>query len=100
MVLKPAKPKPLRVLPIGFSPVVRAGLQAILATDPGIEVMGDSADGREALPQMKKASAQGRPIDVVLTETRSRLSSALRRRCIRVDSGLRQSQLPAPVVHG
>ena len=60
----------LSVLLIGFSPVVRAGLQAILAKDEGIEVMGDSADGREALPQMKQASAQGRPIDVVLTETR------------------------------
>jgi DNA-binding NarL/FixJ family response regulator len=47
MVLERAKPKPLRVLLIGFSPVVRAGLQAILAMDPGIEVMGDSADGRE-----------------------------------------------------
>ena len=72
MALEPAKPKTLSVLLIGFSPVIRAGLQAILEKDEGIEVMGDSADGREALPQMKQASAQGRPIDVVLTETRPR----------------------------
>ena len=72
MVLEPAKLKTLRVLLIGFSPVVRAGLQAILAKDDGIEVIGDPADRREALPQMKQASAQGRPIDVVLTETRPR----------------------------
>ena len=72
MVLEPTKRKPLNVLLIGFSPVIRAGLQAILAKDHGIEVRGDSADGREALPQMKQASAQGQPIDVVLTETRPR----------------------------
>jgi DNA-binding NarL/FixJ family response regulator len=69
-VVERAKLKPLRVLLIGFSPVVRAGLQAILTTDPGIEVMGDSADGREALPQLKQHYARKQPIDVVLTETR------------------------------
>ena len=62
--------KNLRVLLIGFSPVIRAGLQAILAKDRGIEVMGDAADGREALPQLKQHYAKGQPIDVVLTETR------------------------------
>jgi len=66
MVVKQSEPKNLRVLLIGFNPVVRAGLQAILAKDQGIEVMGDSADGREALPQLKQHYAQGRPIDVVL----------------------------------
>ena len=69
-MLEPAKLKPLRVLPVGFSPVVRAGLLTILATDRGIQVMGDSADGREALPQLKQHYARKQPIDVVLTETR------------------------------
>jgi len=72
MVAKERELKKLRVLLIGFSPVVRAGLQAILAKDRRIEVMGDSADGREALPQLKQHHAHGRPIDVVLTETRPR----------------------------
>jgi DNA-binding NarL/FixJ family response regulator len=72
MVVKQGERKNLRVLLIGFNPVVRAGLQAILAKDQGIEVMGDSADGREALPQLKQHYARGRPIDVVLTETRPR----------------------------
>jgi len=72
MVTKERELKNLRVLLIGFSPVVRAGLQAILAKDRRIEVMGDSADGREALPQLKQHYAQGQPIDVVLTETRPR----------------------------
>jgi DNA-binding NarL/FixJ family response regulator len=72
MVVKQLKLKNLRVLLIGFSPVIRAGLQAILAKDQRIEVMGDAADVREALPQLKQYYAQGRPIDVVLTETRPR----------------------------
>ena len=72
MVVKQRELKNLRVLLVGFNPVVRAGLQAILAKDQGIEVMGDSADGREALPQLKQHHARGRPIDVVLTETRPR----------------------------
>ena len=70
MVVEQSKAKDLRVLLIGFSPVIRAGLEAILAKDERIEVMGDPADGREALPQLKQHHAQGRPIDVVLTETR------------------------------
>jgi DNA-binding NarL/FixJ family response regulator len=71
MVVKQGELKNLRVLLIGFSPVVRAGLQAILAIDQGIEVIGNAADGREALPQLKQHYAQKRPIDVVLTETRN-----------------------------
>ena len=77
MALEPANPKTLRVLLVGFSPVVRAGLQAILATDQRIDVMGDAADGREALPQLKQHYARRQPIDVVLTETRPRRSDGV-----------------------
>ena len=72
MVVKQHEGENLRVLLVAFSPVIRAGLQAILAKDQGIEVMGSAADGREALPQLKQHYARGRPIDVVLTETRPR----------------------------
>lgn len=61
--------KTVRVLLIGFSPVVKAGLQTILAKDGDIELIGDAADGKETLLQLNRASAQGRPVDVVLTET-------------------------------
>ncbi|MDO8750659.1 MAG: response regulator transcription factor [Dehalococcoidia bacterium] len=64
-------PKTLGVLLIGFNPVVREGLQAILSKDESIRVMGHCEDGHAALLQMKRASAQGQPIDVVLTETRN-----------------------------
>jgi len=84
MVVKQRELKNLRVLLIGFSPVIRAGLQAILAKDQWIEVMGDAADGRGTLPQLKQHYAQGRPIDVVLTETRpSRLDGVQATRLIK-----------------
>jgi len=66
-----AELKTVRVLMIGFNPVVREGLQAILAMDHGIELIPDAADTDQALLQLKQASDQGRPVNVVLTETRS-----------------------------
>ena len=45
---KPANEK-LGVMTIGFSPVVREGLQAIMAKDENISVIGDARDGDEAV---------------------------------------------------
>jgi DNA-binding NarL/FixJ family response regulator len=59
------------VLTIGFSPVVREGLQAILTKDGSIKVIGDAQDGAKALLQIKQSRHRGRPVSVVLTETRS-----------------------------
>ena len=56
---------------IDFNPVVREGLQAILTKDDGIEVIGDVPDGHEALVHIKQARNRGRPVNVVLTETRN-----------------------------
>jgi len=66
-----AELKTVRVLMIDFNPVVREGLQAILAMDYGIELIPDAADADQALLQLKQASDQGRPVNVVLTETRT-----------------------------
>ena len=66
-----AELKTVRVLLIGFNPVVREGLLAILAMDYGIELIPDAADADQALLQLKQASDQGRPVNVVLTETRT-----------------------------
>jgi DNA-binding NarL/FixJ family response regulator len=71
MAVKQLEPNKLGVLLIGFSPVVREGLQAILAKDHSIEVIGDAPDGQEALVQIRRASVRGRPVRVVLTETRN-----------------------------
>jgi DNA-binding NarL/FixJ family response regulator len=71
MTVKERKPQNLGVLMIDFNPVVREGLQAILAKDEGIQVLGDVPDGHEALQHIKRAGERGRPVHVVLTETRS-----------------------------
>jgi len=71
MAIMQRETKTLGILLIGFSPVVREGLQAILAKDARIEMIGDAADGHEALLRIKRAYDRGRPVKVVLTETRN-----------------------------
>ena len=66
-----AELKTVRVLLIGFNPVVREDLRAILAMDYSIEPVPDAADADQALLRLKQASDQGRPIHVVLTEVQS-----------------------------
>ena len=71
MMVTQSETKKLGVLMIDFSPVVREGLQSILAKDKGIEVIGHALDGPEALVLIKLARDRRRPVNVVLTETRS-----------------------------
>ncbi len=71
MAVKQRGASDLGVLMINFNPVVREGLQAIMAKDERLDVTGDVPDGPEALIHIKKASQLGRPIHVVLTETRN-----------------------------
>jgi hypothetical protein len=71
MTVKERKADTLEILMIDFNPVVREGLQAILTKDKGIEVVGDVPDGHEALLHIKQASNRGKPVHVVLTETRN-----------------------------
>ncbi len=61
----------LGVLMIDFSPVIREGLQAILAKDKRIEVLGDAPDAHQALQHIKRASDRGQPVHVVLTDLRA-----------------------------
>ncbi|MFD8828497.1 response regulator [Streptomyces sp. NPDC059605] len=39
----------IRVLVADDEPMIRAGVRAVLSTDPGIEVVAEAADGREAV---------------------------------------------------
>jgi DNA-binding NarL/FixJ family response regulator len=66
-----SKPKNLGVLMIDFSPVVREGLQAILAKDESIKVIGTALNGIEALQYIKRSYDRREPVHAVLTETRS-----------------------------
>ncbi len=63
--------KKLWVLLIGFNPVVREGLQAIIAKDERIKVVGDAINGHEALLLIRRSCDRGQPVNVVLTETRN-----------------------------
>ena len=69
MVVKQGEIKNLGVLMIDFCPVVREGLEAILAKDENIEIIGDAPDGHEALQHIKQAYDRGQNVHVVLTET-------------------------------
>ncbi len=61
----------LGVLMIGFNPVVKEGLQAILTKDERIEVIGDVPNELDAIARIKQAHKRGQQVNVVLTETRS-----------------------------
>jgi len=55
----------IRVLIVDDHPVVRDGLRGVLEADPEFEVVGEAADGAEAL-----ARVAATPVDVVLTDLR------------------------------
>jgi DNA-binding NarL/FixJ family response regulator len=55
----------VRVLVVDDEPLVRAGLQMILGTEPDIEVVGEAGDGREALDAVARLEP-----DVVLLDLR------------------------------
>jgi len=61
----------LGVLLVAFSPVVRAGIRAILAGDKGIVVVREVEDSADALDEIRRARDTEQPIQVVLTETRT-----------------------------
>jgi DNA-binding NarL/FixJ family response regulator len=55
----------VRVLIADDHPVVRSGLRGMLASDPGFEVVGEAADGKEAVAQTLREQP-----DVVLMDLR------------------------------
>ena len=71
MAIKNSVNEKLGIITIGFSPVVREGLQSIMTKDERIEVIGDASDGNEALVRIKWAHDRGQTVNVVLTEARN-----------------------------
>ncbi len=65
-----ADARPVRVLVVDDHPVVRTGLVALLQTDPGLQVVGEAADGAEVPAAVRRLTAEGTPPDVVLMDLR------------------------------
>ncbi len=63
--------KNIRVILIDDHSIVRAGLKLILLDDPGIEVVGDAANGRDGVRLFERYShddTPSGPVDVVVTD--------------------------------
>ena len=60
--------QPIRVFLVDDHSVVRTGLKAYLSTEPGIEVVGEAADGREALAVLGVLAAGAGVPDVILMD--------------------------------
>lgn len=58
----------IRILIVDDHPVVRTGLHAMLDTQEEFTVVGEAADGIEALTLVEQASDSGEPVDVVLMD--------------------------------
>jgi DNA-binding NarL/FixJ family response regulator len=56
---------PVRVLLVDDDDLMRAGLKAVLSSDPGIEVVAEAGDGRAAIARVRE-----RTVDVVLMDVR------------------------------
>ncbi|MBC7821170.1 MAG: response regulator transcription factor [Planctomycetaceae bacterium] len=59
---------PIRVMLADDHDLVRAGLRALLEKIPGIEVIGEAADGREALRQIEALTPDVVLMDVMMPE--------------------------------
>src|SRR5919206_4693876 len=59
----------VRVLLVDDHAIVRRGVQAYIDTLPGLEVVGEAADGRQALDLLQQRHTTGEPLpDVVLMD--------------------------------
>lgn len=58
----------IRVLIADDHTIVRKGISALLATEPGIEVVGEAGDGREAVAQAERLHPEIVLMDLVMPE--------------------------------
>ncbi|MGW1179411.1 response regulator [Kitasatospora sp. NPDC002543] len=60
---------PIRVLLADDEPMIRAGLRAVLATDPGIEIVAEAGDGREAVELVRRHRPDVAVLDIRMPGT-------------------------------
>ena len=60
--------EPIRVLVVDDHLVVRKGIRALLATEPGIEVVGEAGDGAEAVAQAAELQPDVILMDLVMPQ--------------------------------
>ena len=60
----------MRVVIVDDQPLVRTGLEMILASQPDIEVVGAAGDGSAALTLVRELARRGEPADVVVMDIR------------------------------
>ncbi|MGW3583022.1 response regulator [Streptomyces rubiginosohelvolus] len=60
---------PIRVLVADDEPMIRAGVRAVLTTDPGIEVVAEAADGHEAVELVRAHRPHVAVLDVRMPRT-------------------------------
>jgi DNA-binding NarL/FixJ family response regulator len=60
----------MRVVIVDDQPLVRTGLEMILASQPDIEVAGAAGDGSAALTLVRELARRGEPADVVVMDIR------------------------------
>ncbi|MFD4654061.1 response regulator [Kitasatospora sp. NPDC058444] len=60
---------PIRVLLADDEPMIRAGLRAVLATDPGIEIVAETGDGREAVELVRRHRPDVAVLDIRMPGT-------------------------------
>ncbi|MFD0403746.1 response regulator [Kitasatospora sp. NPDC127116] len=60
---------PIRVLLADDEPMIRAGLRAVLTTDPGIEIVAETGDGREAVELVRRHRPDVAVLDIRMPGT-------------------------------
>ncbi|WP_327680174.1 response regulator transcription factor [Kitasatospora sp. NBC_00458] len=62
-------PVPVRVVIADDEPMVRAGVRAVLTTDPGIEIVAETGDGREAVELVRRHRPDVAVLDIRMPGT-------------------------------
>ncbi|MFF2625105.1 response regulator [Kitasatospora griseola] len=72
---------PIRVLLADDEPMIRAGLRAVLATDPAIDVVAEAGDGREAVDLALRHRPDVAVLDIRMPRLDGLAAAAELRRC-------------------